>query len=151
MYHFIKVKRFNEVSCWYFVPKTEEEIIEHLDKYVCPIMKDGIRDTFDTHFKKIMKHPSNQYAVCLELLAMLQNQVNHCNGLLNSTEYKMALALKEWVTSVANGAVRSQTPPIIREQVIKHLNVNVDTEAEYDPYSGRRDPYYTSSAEVSWK
>lgn len=83
--------------------------------------------------------------------AMLQNQVNHCNGLLNSTEYKMALALKEWVTSVANGAVRSQTPPIIREQVIKHLNVNVDTEAEYDPYSGRRDPYYTSSAEVSWK
>ena len=74
MYHFIKVKRFGTISCWYFVPKTEEEILEHWDKYVSPIIKDGIRDTFDTHFKKLMKHPSNQYAVCLELLAKVHNQ-----------------------------------------------------------------------------
>ena len=84
-------------------------------------------------------------------ITMLQNQVNHCNGLLNSSEYKMALTLKDWISSVANGIVRSQAPSIVREQVIKHLNVNVDTEAEYDPYSGRRDTDYVSSAEVSWK
>ena len=29
MYHFIKIKRFGTISCWYFVPKTEEEILEH--------------------------------------------------------------------------------------------------------------------------
>ena len=52
MYHFIKIKRFGTISCWYFVPKTEEEILEHWDKYISPIIKDGIRDTFDTHFKK---------------------------------------------------------------------------------------------------
>ena len=34
MYHFIKIKRFGTISCWYFVPKTEEEILEHWDKYI---------------------------------------------------------------------------------------------------------------------
>lgn len=126
--------------------KSEEFLVKAIKKSyqgtLIPSIMD-LMDTIETQRLKIKELERDN--------AMLQNQVNHCNGLLNSSEYKMALTLKEWVSSVANSSVRSQTPSIVREQVIEHLNVNVDTEAEYDPYSGRCDPYYTSSAEVSWK
>ena len=34
MYHFIKIKRFGTISCWYFVPKTDEEILEHWERFL---------------------------------------------------------------------------------------------------------------------
>ena len=42
-----------------------------------------------------------------------------------------------------------KTPSIVRKQVTKHLNVQVDASASYDPYSGLSDTYYNT--EISWK
>ena len=98
MYHFIKIKRLGTISCWYFVPKTEEEILEHWDKYVSPIIKDGIRDTFDTHFKKLMKHPSNQYAVCLELLAKVHNQGKVNMGIFEEGRNEMVKVIEQRIS-----------------------------------------------------
>ena len=44
MYKFIKIKRDNIISNWYFVPEKEDDILEHWKKYAMPIIKDGIRD-----------------------------------------------------------------------------------------------------------
>ena len=59
--------------------------------------------------------------------------------------------IKKMMQSTAESVVDTKTPSIVREQVSKHMEVSIETEAEYDPYSGCRDPYYTSTAEVSWK
>jgi hypothetical protein len=98
MYHFIKIKRFGTISCWYFVPKTEEEILEHWNKYISPIIKDGIRDTFNTHFKKLMKHPSNQYAVYLELLAKVHNQGKVNMGIFEEGRNEMVKVIEQRIS-----------------------------------------------------
>ena len=98
MYHVITIKRFGTISRWYFVPKTEEEILEHWDKYITPIIKDGIRDIFDTHFKKLMKHPSNQYAVCLELLAKAHNQGKVNMGIFEEGRNEMVKVIEQRIS-----------------------------------------------------
>lgn len=81
----------------------------------------------------------------------LQHEIEVRDAKLNTPEHKVALAIKNMMQSTAKNIVDSQTPSIVRKYVTKHLAVSVETEASYDPYSGSRDPYYTSSAEVSWK
>ena len=81
----------------------------------------------------------------------LQHEIRVRDAQLNTPEHEVALAIKKMMQSTAKNVVDSKTPSIVREQVTKHLDVSIETEAEYDPYSGRRDPYYTSSAEISWK
>lgn len=81
----------------------------------------------------------------------LQHEIEVRDAQLNTPEHEVALAIKKMMQSTAKNVVDSETPSIVRKQVTKHLDVSVETEAEYEPYSGCRDPYYTSSAEISWK
>lgn len=81
----------------------------------------------------------------------LQYEIEVRDAQLNTPEHEVALAIKKMMQSTTKNVVDSETPSIVRKQVTKHLDVSVETEAEYDPYSGCRDPFYTSTAEVSWK
>lgn len=81
----------------------------------------------------------------------LQHEIEVRDAQLNTPEHEVALAIKKMMQSTAKNVVDSETPSIVRKQVTKHLDVSVETEAEYEPYSGCRDPYYTSTAEISWK
>lgn len=81
----------------------------------------------------------------------LQHEIEVRDAQLKTPEHEVALAIKKMMQSTAKNVVDSETPSIVRKQVTKHLDVSVETEAEYDPYSGCRDPYYTSTAEISWK
>lgn len=81
----------------------------------------------------------------------LQHEIEVRDAQLNTPEHEVALAIKKMMQSTAEAVVDSKTPSIVREQVSKHMEVSVETEAEYDPYSECRDLCYTSTAEVSWK
>ena len=81
----------------------------------------------------------------------LQHEIKVRDAQLKTPEHEVALAIKKMMQSTAEAVVDTKTPSIVRKQVTKHMEVSVATEAEYDPYSGCRDPFYTSTAEVSWK
>ena len=80
----------------------------------------------------------------------LQHEMEVRDAQLNTPEHEVALAIKKMMQSTAETIVDSKTPSIVREQVTKHMEVSVETEAVYDPYDGCHFPHYTSNAEVSW-
>ena len=80
----------------------------------------------------------------------LQHEIEVRDAQLNTPEHEVALAIKKMMQSTAETIVDSKTPSIVREQVTKHMEVSVETEAVYDPYDGCHFPHYTSNAEVSW-
>lgn len=80
----------------------------------------------------------------------LQHEIKVRDAQLNTPEHEVALAIKKMMQSTAEAVVDIKTPSIVRKQVTKHMEVSVETEAVYDPYSGCRNPFYTSTAEVSW-
>lgn len=73
MYHFIKIKRGETVSNWYLYPKTESEIIEHWQKYVSPVIKDGMRDIIYNTINDSSKPMTNHYAILIEILSDVYN------------------------------------------------------------------------------
>ena len=81
----------------------------------------------------------------------LQHEIEVLDAQLNTPEHEAALAIKKMMQSTAETIVDSKTPSIVREQVTKHMEVSVETEAVYDPYDGCHFPHYESNAEVSWK
>lgn len=81
----------------------------------------------------------------------LQHEIEVRDAQLNTPEHEVALAIKKMMQSTAETIVDSKTPSIVREQVTKHMEVSVETEAVYDPYDGCHFPHYASNAEVSWK
>ena len=81
----------------------------------------------------------------------LQHEIEVRDAQLNTPEHEVALAIKKMMQSTVESVVDTKTPSIVRKQVTKHMEVSVETEAEYDPYSGSSSPYYTSNAKVSWK
>lgn len=81
----------------------------------------------------------------------LQHEIEVRDAQLNTPEHEAALAIKKMMQSTAETIVDSKTPSIVREQVTKHMEVSVETEAVYDPYDGCHFPHYESNAEVSWK
>ena len=81
----------------------------------------------------------------------LQHEIEVRDAQLNTPEHEVALAIKKMMQSTAETIVDSKTPSIVRKQVTKHMEVSVETEAEYDPYNGCHFPHYTSNAEVSWR
>ena len=81
----------------------------------------------------------------------LRHEIEVRDAQLNTPEHEVALAIKKMMQSTAETIVDSKTPSIVREQVTKHMEVSVETEAVYDPYDGCHFPHYTSNAEVSWK
>ena len=80
----------------------------------------------------------------------LQHEIGVRDAQLNTPEHEVALAIKKMMQSTAESVVDTKTPSIVREQVTKHMEVSVETEAVYDPYDGCHFPHYTSNAEVSW-
>ena len=80
----------------------------------------------------------------------LQHEIEVRDAQLNTPEHEVALAIKKMMQSTAEAVVDTKTPYIVRKQVTKHMEVSVETQAEYDPYSGCRNPFYVSTAEVSW-
>ena len=80
----------------------------------------------------------------------LQHEIEVRDAQLNTPEHEVALAIKKMMQSTAESVVDTKTPSIVREQVTKHMEVSVETEAVYDPYDGCHFPHYTSNAEVSW-
>ena len=81
----------------------------------------------------------------------LQHEIEVRDAQLNTPEHEVALAIKKMMQSTAETIVDSKTPSIVHEQVTKHMEVSVETEAVYDPYDGCHFPHYASNAEVSWK
>ena len=81
----------------------------------------------------------------------LRHEIEVRDAQLNTPEHEVALAIKKMMQSTAETIVDSKTPSIVREQVTKHMEVSVETEAVYDPYDGCHFPHYESNAEVSWK
>ena len=81
----------------------------------------------------------------------LQHEIAVRDAQLNTPEHEVALAIKKMMQSTAENIVDTQTPSIVRKQIIEHLDVSVETDAQYDPYSGSRNPYYTSTTNISWK
>lgn len=81
----------------------------------------------------------------------LQHEIELRDLQLNTPEHKVALAIKEMMQSTAKTVVNSEAPTIVREQVTKHMEVSVDTEGYYEEYSGQIDPYYKSTAAISWQ
>ena len=80
----------------------------------------------------------------------LQHEIEVRDAQLKTPEYEVALAIKKMMQSTAEAVVDIKTPSIVRKQVTNHMEVSVETQAEYDPYSGCRNPFYVSTAEVSW-
>ena len=80
----------------------------------------------------------------------LQHEIKVRDAQLNTPEHEVALAIKKMMQSTAEAVVDIKTPSIVRKQVTNHMEVSVETQAEYDPYSGCRNPFYVSTAEVSW-
>lgn len=80
----------------------------------------------------------------------LQHEIEVRDAQLKTPEHEVALAIKKMMQSTAEAVVDTKTPSIVRKQVTKHMEVSVETQAEYDPYSGCRNPFYVSTAEVSW-
>lgn len=80
----------------------------------------------------------------------LRHEIEVRDAQLNTPEHEVALAIKKMMQSTAESVVDTKTPSIVREQVSKHMEVSVETEAVYDPYDGCHFPHYTSNAEVSW-
>mgnify|MGYP003475029166 FL=1 len=80
----------------------------------------------------------------------LQHEIEVLDAQLNTPEHEVALAIKKMMQSTAESVVDTKTPSIVREQVTKHIEVSVETEAVYDPYDGCHFPHYESNAEVSW-
>ena len=80
----------------------------------------------------------------------LRHEIEVRDAQLNTPEHEVALAIKKMMQSTAESVVDTKTPSIVREQVTKHMEVSVETEAVYDPYDGCHFPHYTSNAEVSW-
>ena len=81
----------------------------------------------------------------------LRHEIEVRDAQLNTPEHEVALAIKKMMQSTAESVVDTKTPSIVREQVTKHMEVSVETEAVYDPYDGCHFPHYESNAEVSWK
>ena len=81
----------------------------------------------------------------------LRHEIEVRDAQLNTPEHEVALAIKKMMQSTAESVVDTKTPSIVREQVTKHIEVSVETEAVYDPYDGCHFPHYESNAEVSWK
>ena len=81
----------------------------------------------------------------------LRHEIEVRDAQLNTPEHEVALAIKKMMQSTAESVVDTKTPSIVREQVTKHMEVSVETEAVYDPYDGCHFPHYASNAEVSWK
>lgn len=80
----------------------------------------------------------------------LQHEIEVRDAQLKAPEHEVALAIKKMMQLTAEAVVDTKTPSIVRKQVTKHMEVSVETQAEYDPYSGCRNPFYVSTAEVSW-
>ena len=80
----------------------------------------------------------------------LQHEIEVRDAQLNTPEHEVALAIKKMMQSTAEAVVDIKTPSIVRKQVTNHMEVSIETQAEYDPYSGCRNPFYVSTAEVSW-
>ena len=80
----------------------------------------------------------------------LQHEIEIRDAQLKTPEHEVALAIKKMMQSTAEAVVDIKTPSIVRKQVTNHMEVSVETQAEYDPYSGCRNPFYVSTAEVSW-
>lgn len=80
----------------------------------------------------------------------LRHEIEVRDAQLNTPEHEVALAIKKMMQSTAESVVDTKTQSIVREQVTKHMEVSVETEAVYDPYDGCHFPHYTSNAEVSW-
>lgn len=80
----------------------------------------------------------------------LRHEIEVRDAQLNTPEHEVELAIKKMMQSTAESVVDTKTPSIVREQVSKHMEVSVETEAVYDPYDGCHFPHYTSNAEVSW-
>ena len=80
----------------------------------------------------------------------LQHEIEVRDAQLKTPEHEVALAIKKMMQSTAEAVVDIKTPSIVRKQVTNHMEVSIETQAEYDPYSGCRNPFYVSTAEVSW-
>lgn len=124
------------------------------EEFLSKVIKKSYQSTLIPEIQQMVK-TINELQETIQKMSEQQKELQHDIELrdaqLKTPEHEVALAIKKMMQSTAENIVEIKTPSIVRKQVTKHLNVQVDTSASYDPYSGSSDPYYNSSAEISWK
>lgn len=124
------------------------------EEFLSKVIKKSYQSTLIPEIQQMVK-TINELQETIQKMSEQQKELQHevelRDAQLKTPEHEVALAIKKMMQSTAENMVEIKTPSIVRKQVTKHLNVEVDTNASYDPYSGSSDPYYNSSTEISWK
>ncbi len=123
------------------------------DEFLSKAIKKAYVEQLGSEIKKIIQTIESQCATIQQMVdhqKELEQEVEVRNAQLKSPEHKVALAIKEMMHAEAVNTVESRTPSIVRKQVSKHLEINVDTEGYYEEYSGQSEHYHESTATVEW-
>lgn len=124
------------------------------EEFLSKVIKKSYQSTLIPEIQQMVKTINELQEIIQKMSEQqkeLQHEVELRDAQLKTPEHEVALAIKKMMQLTAENMVEIKIPSIVRKQVTKHLNVEVDTNAFYDPYSGARDPYYNSNAEISWK
>ena len=80
-YRFVKVKRGNETSGWYFVASNKDDITVHFEKYVGTEIREGVRDFIesDVEHRHLRTHFASAIAQTLEMKERAMIQDSPCN------------------------------------------------------------------------
>lgn len=123
------------------------------DECLSKMIKKAYVDTLGKEIKELIETIDIQRTKIEELEIhnnQLEQKIENYNIQLNSTEYKVALAIKGMMRMEAINTVESHTPSIVKKQVMKHLDIKTETKGYYEEYSGQTDHYHESSSSVEW-
>lgn len=98
-----------------------------------------------------MMEVMDMYDEIEKLRTQVKDLTTECDSLKQQVEspgYELAKAIEKYIDQTC---VKDwQVPGIIHEEVDKYLRVNVSTDGYYEEYSGQREHYHKSTAEVYW-
>lgn len=119
------------------------------DEFLAKAIKKSYVGQLGSEIKQMIETIEAQNAKIQQLISHqqeLEHDIEVRDEQLKSPEHKVALAIKEMMRQTAVNTVESRTPSIVRKQVTKHLQVNVDTCSYYEDGARR----YNSDTNVDW-
>lgn len=124
------------------------------DAFFSKAIKKAYLKPLGDEIKKMIKSIEFLHATIQELESHqkdLEHELEIRDKLLQSSEYKVAIAIKEMMHGEIVNIVESHVPQITEKLVTNHLKVTTETIGRYDPYSGSDAPYYESDSRVEWQ
>lgn len=122
------------------------------EEFLSKVIKKSYQSTLIPEIQQMVK-TINELQETIQKMSEKQKELQHDvevrDAQLKTPEYEVALAIKKMMKSTAENMVEIKTPSIVRKQVTKHLNVQVDKSSSYDPYSGSFGTSYNT--EISWE